>query len=559
MPMPSRALQNSATRFSLRKLVGLLVLAAISSASLFAAAEATPVREADAACGHCHTEIFRTYLATPMANASGIATEKFRPGSFVHKTTGVIYEISFASGNAFLRSRMPNRSTQTEERRLSYFLGSGHLGTTYLYSIGDYLFESPIAWYAASQSYDMKPGLAEMRQMPPPLPMESGCMRCHMSSVQPSDPGTMNRFSGLPFLHGGITCEACHGDSRGHVASGGKSPVVNPARLNPDQRDSICISCHLEGDVSVERAGHPALSYRPGDSIADYLAYYVRSGANLTARGVSEVEQLSESTCKRMSGDKMSCTSCHDPHYTPDAQHRAEFFRNKCLACHNEPQFAQTHHPENRDCTSCHMPQAVARNILHVAWTDHRIRKLPDHAPVGNDGAGGDHLVSVFSPSATDRDLAMAYYQLLLEGDRSFEPLAWQKLNQLGDSVANDLPALDALGNLAAERSEKEVAERSFRRVLTLDPDDLTALSNLGILEAREGAIQNSISLLAKAFARNKDVPGLALNLARVECMAREREAAQQTVNDALAYSPNLPDLLEFQSQIETCSQAPSR
>ena len=79
----------------------------------------------------------------------------------------------------------------------------------------------------------------------------------------------------------------------------------------------MCISCHLEGDVSVERAGRAALDYRPGDSISDYLAFYVYSGNNLTARGVSEVEQLAESTCKRMSGDKMSCTSCHDPHFTP--------------------------------------------------------------------------------------------------------------------------------------------------------------------------------------------------------------------------------------------------
>ena len=73
----------------------------------------------------------------------------------------------------------------------------------------------------------------------------------------------------------------------------------------------------------------PHLNYHPGESISTYMAYYVRSGANLTARGVSEVEQLSRSACKRASGDGMSCTSCHDPHYTPDAQHRACIFPGK--------------------------------------------------------------------------------------------------------------------------------------------------------------------------------------------------------------------------------------
>lgn len=553
MPTRSKALRTSASALTLRETIWFVLLVAALCRSGFAATQATPVREADASCAQCHAEIYRKYLATPMANASGAAVEKFRAGTFLHKPAGVEYEISMDQGEPVLKYRLPDETSTPVSRSLAYFLGSGHLGTTYLYSIGKYLFESPIAWYAASQSYDMKPGLAEMRQMPPPLPMESGCMRCHMSSVQPADSGTMNRFQGLPFLHGGITCEACHGDSRQHVVSGGKAAIVNPSRLDADKLDSICISCHLEGDVSVERAGHNALNYQPGDSITDYVAYYVRAGANLTARGVSEVEQLSQSTCKRVSGDKMSCTSCHDPHYTPDAQHRTAFFRSKCLACHNQPQFAATHHPENQDCTSCHMPRAVARNILHVAWTDHRILRAPDRSNVVNDVSTGDHLMPIFSPRATDRDLAMAYYQLLLEGDRSFEALAWEKLNQLGNTIANDKAALDALGNLSAERGDNQTAERAFQKVLEIDPDDLTALSNLGILRAKEGKLNEAIPLLNKAFERNQDVPGLAMNLARVDCMAGDGQAAQATLQTALNYSPNLVDLRQLESQLNAC------
>jgi tetratricopeptide (TPR) repeat protein len=528
-----------------------LSIAVALSLPCAASEQATPVREADAPCAKCHAEIYRNYLGMPMANASGAALENLKPTTFLHKPTNVEYKISNVDGIAKLIAN-PANGTPTENA-LTYFLGSGHLGVTYLYSIDHYLFESPIAWYAASHSYDMKPGLAEMSQSPPPLPMQSSCMRCHMSSVQKSDAGTINRYEGLPFLHSGITCEACHGDAQQHVQTRGKAIIVNPSKLDADRRDSVCISCHLEGDVSVEKAGHSGLDYRPGDRISTYLAYYVRGGADLRARGVSEVEQLSQSTCKRMSGDRMSCTSCHDPHYTPDALHRTSFYREKCLACHSEPKFATTHHPENQDCTSCHMPTAAAANILHVAWTDHRVLRVPTKSTEDAPKTGEHALTPIFLPGASDRDLAMAYYQLLLEGDRTFEPNAWEMLKQQQNALANDKDALDALGNLAAERNDRATAESAFRRVLELDPYDLTALSNLAIFRAREGNLKEALTMLRTAFERNEDISGLAMNLARVECIAGDGAGARATLQTALTYSPDLDDMRRLLAQMNDC------
>jgi predicted CXXCH cytochrome family protein len=515
--------------------------------------QASPVRIADAKCEECHKEIFRKYLSTPMARASGRAEENLIPGTFLHIPSAVEYSVSNNNGQprlAFLNRKNPHISG---EYPLNYFLGSGHLGTTYLYELNHYLFESPVAWYAASRGYDMKPGLAEMTQMPPFLPMQSSCLRCHMSAVQRSDTGTINRYSGLPFLHSGITCEACHGDAQRHVLSGGKNAIVNPAHLDPDRRDSVCISCHLEGDVSVERAGHSALDYHPGDSISDYLAFYVYSGNNMTARGVSEVEQFAQSTCKRMSGDKMSCTSCHDPHFTPVPEQRASFFRAKCVACHNQPQFAASHHPENPDCTSCHMRHTGAENIPHVAWTDHRILRLPA-PPNAAEHPESAELSPVLSPGATRRDLAMAYYQAFLEGNQSVEPKAWKLLQEQRNAIGNDEMALDAFGNLSGERGDNQAAEAAFQQVLKLDARDLTALSNLGILRAKQGNLPAAISLLQSAFDANKDVAGLALNLARVQCMAGDATGARATVEAALVYAPGLEDLLRMRDQMSGCS-----
>jgi hypothetical protein len=80
--------------------------------------------------------------------------------------------------------------------------------------------------------------------------------------------------------------------------------------------------------------------FKAGDSISDYLAYFVYSGQGATKRGVSELEQLSLSMCKQTSGDAMSCMSRHEPHYTPKPQKRAELYSKKCLAYHNGATFA---------------------------------------------------------------------------------------------------------------------------------------------------------------------------------------------------------------------------
>lgn len=521
--------------------------------------QASPVGIADAECAKCHKEIFHKYLSTPMGRASGRAEENLIPGTFLHAPSAVEYSVSSRNGQPYLTFRSKKDLNVSGEYPLDYFLGSAHLGTTYLYELNHYLFESPVAWYAASHGYDMKPGLAAMAQMPPSLPMQSGCLRCHMSAVRRSDPGTINHYSGLPFLHGGITCEACHGDARRHIRSGGKDVIVNPAHLDPDRRDGVCISCHLEGDVSIERVGHSALDYHPGDSISDYLAFYVYSGNNLTARGVSEVEQFAQSACKRMSGNKMSCTSCHDPHFTPDPEQRPAFFRTKCLACHNQPAFVASHHTENPDCTSCHMRHTGAENIPHVAWTDHRILRLPAPPDAAAEHHESDELSAVLSPGATKRDLAMAYYQAFLEGNRSVEPKAWKLLQEQRSDIENDEKALDAYGNLSAERGDSQAAETAFQQVLRMDARDLTALSNLGILRARQGNLPSAISLLQSAFDANKDVAGLAMNLARVQCMAGDTTGARATVDAALVYAPGLEDLLRMRDQMTDCSTPKGR
>jgi Cytochrome c554 and c-prime len=517
----------------------------------------TGVSVADAGCGKCHAQILRSYMGTPMANASGLAEDRPKTGTLHHKPSGVDYTLSLEGKQLLLTYQDSKNPEVAAKRRLQYFLGSGHLGLTYLYTLNDYLFESPIAFYSASQSaaegLDMKPGLGAITQAPPALPVLAACIACHMSAVAPSDAGTTNRYSGLPFLHTGITCESCHGDTRQHVAANGHGAVVNPSRLDAVRRDSVCIRCHLEGDVSVQRAGHSALDFKPGDSISDYVSYFVYGEKGVTHRGVSEVEQLSLSVCKRTSGDRMSCMSCHDPHFTPEESERVTFYRNKCLACHSDSTFAKAHHPEKPDCTSCHMARAGAENIPHVAWTDHRILRYPETSTADTATRPEETLVPVFSPLANRRDTGLAYFNAMLDGNAPLQPKAYQQLQAIKPELSGDAEALNALGILYEEGGAYAQAQQVFRDVLKLDPRNLFAISNLGTLLAKGGDLRQAIDLWRPAFERNQDAIGLAKNLALTQCMAGDGAAAHATLATALIYSPGLADVRQLQSRLQDC------
>jgi hypothetical protein len=70
-------------------------------------------------------------------------------------------------------------------------------------------------------------------------PILPGCLNCHASFLKPIA-GTQNRFATPPFDEPGIACERCHGPGERHIAQPTAANIVNPARLDPDCRDSIC-------------------------------------------------------------------------------------------------------------------------------------------------------------------------------------------------------------------------------------------------------------------------------------------------------------------------------
>ncbi len=525
-------------------------------AARVAAGRVTGVREADASCAKCHAAIYAKYVESPMANGSGVATEHFLPGAMRDAASGMEYRVELRAGQPVLEfakaGGAAGAGTFQGERRLEYFLGSGRLGTTYLYSEDGYLMESPVAWYSRLKGYAMAPGLEGLKAMPAALPMEPGCMRCHMSDVQRVEAGSRDHFAGLPFLHGGVTCEGCHGDATAHVQTGGKASVLNPMKMDAVARDAVCASCHLEGDVSVERKGRSTLDYKPGERLDSYVTHFVLEQGS-TKRSVSETEQLLTSRCKRESGDRMSCMSCHDAHGDPSPEERVAFYRGKCLQCHGtNVAFVKAHFPEQPDCTSCHMPKNGAMDTPHVAWTDHRLLQRPGAAGTGTGASGGLQLGGISEPASvealhpvlpteqpTARDLALAYYKALGKGHGELAREAWARLNAVAATDRTDPAVLVALGYMNGMQGRTAEARGLLEEALRLRPADAEARSDLATLLAKTGDLPGAVSAERVVWAENESVEAVGVNLGVLECASGQTAEGQATLQTVLRFSPD--------------------
>ena len=222
------------------------------------------------ACRPCHPAVVKSYAETPMARSSGpVESIPLAPATFT--AAGWQYRISENQ----LRFKESGAEISVP---LSFFIGSGTAGRSFLFARDRYLFELPVTWYAHKNAWDASPGYESERGVKLDRAVEPSCLFCHSSQVQPIF-GTQNRYGEKPFLEGGVSCERCHGPGSEHVRNPQSAPMVNPAALAPALRDSVCSQCHLTGDARIERPGRRIQEFRAGDLLSSYATYFVRSRA----------------------------------------------------------------------------------------------------------------------------------------------------------------------------------------------------------------------------------------------------------------------------------------
>jgi predicted CXXCH cytochrome family protein len=502
----------------------------------------------DAVCASCHRDIYDKYQQTSMARGSGGATEGLLPGQFHHAPSDVDYKVFARNGTDWMSYSRPAsdpKGVLDGERQLQYYIGSGHRGRTYLYNEDGRWYEIPINFYTRRKAWDMAPAFDNATTMPAPLPTDPNCLHCHTTEVQPALQDARNHFAAAPFRQGGIGCSACHGNPQQHLALKGYGPITNPGKLPVAQRDSACIQCHLEGDAVVYRAGRSLAQFVAGDKLDDIAVYFVRATDPRSGiRGTSQYEALLRSACKRAAGDKLTCTTCHDPHFQPLPEQRVQYFRARCLACHTSPAMA-SHHPEQPDCATCHMPTRNTADISHEQVTDHDI----EARPVSHSRSGGDEnvrLIPVGNFTAGDRELGLAYAQFAQRGDRQAGETALHLLSKLAPTTPADVDVLVRLGYLQQVSGDLAKARLSYMAALNVNPWEPTALANLAVLDAGTGHVSEAVSLLQKLVDADPSQSAAGLNLAYIQCKLDHKDEARSLLNRLLQSNPDDPQLRHF-------------
>ena len=380
-------------------------------------------------------------------------------------------------------------------------------------------------------------------------PADATCLFCHTSRTQPRAPGTINRFSGAPFLQDGVGCERCHGPGGEHAARRG--PIVNPAKLTGARRDDVCMQCHLEGVGRITVAGHREADYRPGDTLSDYLAIFVRQDARQRSAGRGQPVRSAgiERAAGGRAGGALTCTSCHDPHVQVSQPERTEYYRAKCLTCHAT--LADTHHPEARDCTSCHMPRLSSADISHTMVTDHRILRNP--RPQATATRPVTRIVQFNNPSPAARDIGLA-----VRRSRSWRQCTPPRPKHFDSCSRRCRPdrttrmcscGLRTCNRCVATCTRRNGCTAGRSRAIQIGA---VAAANLGVLKAVHGQLAAALDLWRPAFDKNPYLTALGIDLARGLCDSGNGNEARRVAERALRHNPDSAATRQLVSELAT-------
>jgi len=453
-------------------------------------------------CATCHPREVEGYSRSAMAHSLRRAGGE-PEGSLAHTFSGTNFTVYSKPDGLWQRME---REGDLSDYRVEYVVGSGRHASGYLVRIGNHLFQSPLCFYTRLQRYDMAPGYEENRAPDFIRAVTLQCLLCHSGKPLPI-PDTLNQYQFPAFASEAISCDRCHGDPTRHLKMPVPGSIVNPAKLKPAARNSICEQCHLKGVVRVLNPGKSFEDFHPGQRTEDIFTTYTVAvppeSPSETLKVISHSEQLALSACARRSNGRLWCGTCHNPH--DQAQQPAGYFRTRCLSCHKGALAVSKSHPSGSsgDCVSCHMFKRNAKDGGHTVFTDHRISRRAAPEQEKEISETGDLVAWREPPPAVrDRDLALAYTNAGLDNQSAAQiSRGLGMLNEVSSQFPNDPDVLTAMGRaLLAEKQAPEAAPL-LDRALELGPDSAVAEANAGSAWLRAGNTQKAVQRLERAIA----------------------------------------------------------
>ncbi len=473
-------------------------------------------------CMICHPTEVEGFARSAMARALRRAGQEPDGTVSAHGTTITIH----SSSTGFWQT-WENAGDKTQYR-VDYVIGSGEHASGYLVDLGDHLFQSPVAYYKSRGSYDLAPGYENQPDPDFTRPVSEECVLCHSGTALHVS-GTLNEYRYPAFPAEGITCERCHGPVERHLADPRAGNIVNPAKLEPAARDSICEQCHLFGVSRVPNPGKKLGDFVPGQTLENTFTIYRNFSPEGSSAGdfkvISHVEQLALSACARKSEGRLWCATCHDPH--EKMSQSVEYYRARCLSCHTAS-FPISHPSKDSDCLGCHMPRRNAKDGGHTAFTDHRIQRRP----VAPTDLPSDATIAAWrepSPDLQARNRGIAYIDVGMQRHAaSFIIQGYRTLTEVQQQFANDPDFFNWIGEALLVGKQSADAKVAFERALQLDPGSALTEASVASPYILEGDADHAIAHLERAVTLDPlDLPAASTLIGLYQKQGKITEAAE--------------------------------
>ncbi|GIW93846.1 MAG: hypothetical protein KatS3mg110_1887 [Pirellulaceae bacterium] len=514
-------------------------------------------------CRECHQEQWESYSKTHHSQAMEEIDLPREPpdGQFFHEKSRRLF-ISRRDSEHLVHSEIllsaQGETVLEQSFAVRWAIGSGHHSRSYLVEREEFLFESPLTWYAARNGWWVSPGYDNPVHDSFERPVDAGCVHCHAGRVETLS-GNRYRFD---IRETAIGCESCHGPGSAHVqlqkasSASGEQFIVNPARLGRELQESICALCHLRGVASVLVRGRTVEEFRPGMYLADFRVNYTTTEQGQMSV-VGHVEQMRQSACWQKS--LLTCTTCHDPHRPVPVEERTAYYRKVCVECHAPPscgiaEAERTKTVPEDSCIVCHMPQSPT-DIPHFAFTHHRIG-LHDtqHHRTGSDGAAQARTIPELIPlddishlpsREQRRCLGLGYVEA---GDRATDPMRraayWRRalelLEPLVEHGLDDPDVWAALARIYWQTGRWDQAVAAAQRVQGRDTPSgalVNALLVLGDVLESSGHYAEA-EQAAQLLLQRRRFSGDLLLLASSQARQNRWDDAVRTMERAVALHP---------------------
>ncbi len=458
-----------------------------------------------AACKGCHEQLYTSYMKHSMARtgmrAIGTLDRTWLARIFdagtpvVHARSGFSYRPFRRGVKYFVEEALlgaDGAPIATWDEPVTHVLSAGSYGLALYSRHGDALVHLPIDYYAKAARWDLDPMAFGGN---PRLTHALGtfCASCHTD-----DPA--QRF--LDPLPQGVGCERCHGPSKRHIETLAAEDTVDPAKLPARRQLDLCAQCH-QSTNPILRDGRDHFGFHPGEQLDRFRVNFIAEpGERDRMKLLAHAERLARSACWLGSRDKMTCTTCHDPHVSSLEQTDA-WWDGKCMQCHERTSCTDTaeHRAAAGDhCWTCHMRSGTTGDVPLVVITDHWIQTRPP--PIAPGPVARPRTLVPWSTHIGEpmQDAEMPTLAALAHADAG---LGEQAVRLAVAAVAKRPSAslYELIANALIARRRPQEAGHAYRAALHLDPDRPSALLGYARVMLDGGATDEAMHALDRALA----------------------------------------------------------